>query len=118
MKKRDIILCTSIVAIALIALILIEFGKEEGAYVVITVGGEEIARYNLSDDGEYSLNNGTNILKIEDGKAWMIYANCPKIKGDCTRDGKISKTGEFIACLPNKLTVTVYGAESDVELVG
>jgi len=33
--------------------------------------------------------------------------------------GKITKSGETITCLPNRLTVTVYSAdEGDVELVG
>jgi hypothetical protein len=31
--------------------------------------------------------------------------------------GRISKTNQVITCLPNKLTVTVYGAEEGVELV-
>ena len=119
MKKRDLILIGIILAIALLSLGIIQLFKEEGAYVSVTVGGVEVATYSLSTDGEYSLNGGTNVLKIENGEARMIEANCPT-QGDtrCTAQGKISKTTESIYCQPNNVLVTVHGGEApDVELV-
>ena len=119
MKKRDFILIGVILAVALILFGIIELTKEEGAYVTVRIDGVEVARYQLSVDGEYSLNGGTNVLKIENGEAWMIEANCPTL-GDtrCTAQGKISKTREYIYCQPNNVLVTVYGAdEADVELI-
>ncbi len=125
MKIRDIILIASILVIALTALLFIELNKEEGAYVIVTVGKEEVARYSLSKDGEYELNGGTNILKIENGEAFMIWANCPTLGSTrCTHQGKISRTTEQIVCQINELIVTVYGAEDSksddggVEIVG
>ena len=119
MKKKDFILIGIILAIALISLGVLQLFKEEGAYVCVNVDGVEVATYSLSVDGEYSLNGGTNILKIENGEAWMIDANCPT-RGNtrCTAQGKISKTTESITCEPNKLTVVVRAGEMpDVELV-
>ena len=117
MKKRDLILIGVVLAIALSAFVFIELFQQDGSYVVVTVGEgrdqHEIAKYSLSDDGEYSLNGGTNILKIEGGKAWMIYGDCPKVKGDCTKQGKISKKGQSIVCTVNDLIVTVYGDNID-----
>lgn len=115
MKKRDIILIASILLIALIAFLFVELGKEEGARVVIAVNGEEISSYSLFDNGTYSLNDGSNILCIENGYAYLTYANCPDKL--CVHQGKISKTNEVITCLPNKLTVTVKGAEDSVDLI-
>ena len=85
---------------------------------MVKVDGKEVARYSLSEDGEYELNGGTNILRIEDGKAYLTDATCPDHL--CVNQGKIDQTGETITCLPNRLTVTVVGAgdETDVELVG
>ena len=113
MKKRDFILIGSILAVAALALV-IWFCLPKGSYVIVTVGEgteeHEIARYSLSMDGEYELNGGTNVLKIEDGKAWMIEANCPQNDPQaCTKHWKISRVNEKIACLPNQLVVTVYG---------
>ena len=117
MKKRDFILIGAILAVILIVFAVMQLTKEEGAYVVVRVDGREVAKYSLSENGEYELNGGTNILRIKDGTACLSKANCPDHL--CVNQGKISKSGETITCLPNRLTVTVYSADkSDVELVG
>jgi len=117
MKKRDFILIGTILAVILIVFAVIQLTEKDGAYVVVKVNGEEVARYSLSENGEYELNGGTNILRIEGGKAYLTDADCPDHL--CVNQGKISKSGETITCLPNRLTVTVYSAdEGDVELVG
>lgn len=120
MKKRDFVLIGVILAVALILFAVVELSKEEGAYVLVRVDGTKVARYSLSDDGEYSLNGGTNILKIENGEAWMKEADCPTLGSTrCTNQGKISRTLETITCQYNNISVVVYGAESgDVELEG
>ena len=115
MIKRDLILIGAILALILAAFGIMSLVKEDGAYVVVRVDGKQVAEYSLSKDGEYELNGGTNILKIEDGKAFLTSANCPDHL--CVNQGKIDQSGETITCLPNKLTVTVYGAgKSSVEL--
>ena len=115
MKKRDIILIASILVVAIAFFLIVELTKEEGAGVVVKVDGVEVAEYSLSKSGTYPLNGGTNILVIEDGCAYLSDANCPDKL--CVHQGKISRTGEVITCLPNKLTVTVFGAEESVDLI-
>ncbi len=117
MKRRDFILIGVILAVALILFGVIELTKEEGAYVIVRIDGNEAARYSLSENGEYSLNDGTNVLRIEDGKAYLTDANCPDHL--CVKRGKVYRNGETITCLPNKLTVTVYGVENsdNVDLI-
>ena len=115
MKKRDIILIASILIVAIAFFLIVELTKEEGAGVTVKVDGVKVAEYSLSNNGTYPLNGGTNILVIENGKAYLTDANCPDKL--CIHQGKISRTGETITCLPNKLTVTVFGAEESVDLV-
>ena len=115
MKKRDIILIASILAVAIALFLIVELAKEEGAGVTVKVDGIKIAEYSLNADGTYPLNGGTNILVIENGKAYLSDANCPDKL--CVHQGKISRTGETITCLPNKLTVTVFGAEESLDLI-
>ena len=116
MKKRDFILIGAIVAVIAIAIAVLSLTKKDGDYVIVRVNGNEVARYSLSQDGEYSLNGGTNILRIENGEAYLVSANCPDHL--CVKQGKIDQNGETITCLPNRLTVTVCSAEeSEVELV-
>ena len=115
MKKRDIILIASVLLIAVVLLLVVELTKEEGARVEIKVDGKTVAEYSLTESGRYELNGGTNILVIENGTAYLSDANCPDKL--CVHQGKISRTGEVITCLPNKLTVTVFGATESVDLI-
>lgn len=115
MKKRDIILIASILIVAIAFFLIVELTKEEGAGVTVKVDGVKVAEYSLSKNGTYPLNGGTNILVIENGKAYLTDANCPDKL--CVHQGKISRTGETITCLPNKLTVSVFGAEQSVDLI-
>lgn len=116
MHKRDFILIGIIAVVITAVCLTVWLTKEEGARVVVRVDGQKVATYELTQEGEYSLNSGTNILCIRDGKAFLTDADCPDHL--CVKQGKIDQTGETITCLPNRLTVTIYGGEdSEVELV-
>lgn len=116
MKKKDFILIGAILAVIAIAIAVLGLTKKDGDYVIVRVDGNEVAKYSLSQDGEYSLNGGTNILRIEGGKAYLVSADCPDHL--CVKQGKVDQSGETITCLPNRLTVTVYSTEEgEVELV-
>ena len=115
MKKRDFILIGAILVIIAISIAVTSLLKKDGAYVIVRIDGKQVAKYSLSENGEYELNGGTNTLRIKNGKAYLVSANCPDHL--CVKQGKIDETGETITCLPNRLTVTVYGAgKSSVDL--
>lgn len=116
MSKKDLILIGIILAVILISFPVISLFKQDGAYVIVRVDGNEVARYDLTENGQYDLNGGTNVLRIEDGTAYLVSADCPDHL--CVNQGKIDESGEVITCLPNRLTVTVYGAgDNEVELI-
>ena len=85
----------------------ISLSAPKGETVLVTQDGREILRVRLAEDGEYSLNGGTNFLKIEDGKAWISSAECPDKL--CKKHAPISRAGEKILCLPYKITVEILG---------
>ena len=117
---RDLILVT-VLLVAALALFFVMRSLQArdtgtGAQAVVTVDGKEIGRYPLKKNGTFPLNGGTNILVVENGEAWVSEANCPdKV---CMGMGKISRNGEFIACLPNRLLVVVEGAAEDSPVDG
>lgn len=79
-----------------------------GAWVVVTEDGEEIGRYALSEDRTLTIGDEDyNILRIDNGAAAIVEANC----GDhtCVRTGAVSRAGEAIICLPHRLIVRVEG---------
>ncbi len=111
-KLADLILVALLLFVALSVFLILEFTKEPGAYVRVSINGEVVYEYPLSRDGEYSLNGGTNILVIENGEAYMKWADCPR--QICVHDGRISKTGERIVCLENRVEVIVIGNGEEI----
>ena len=102
--KRDIVLILSIILVSVLLLALISLSGKSGSSVEVEVDGEHYATYSLNLDGEYAIGDG-NTLVIENGKAYMKSADCPD--ETCVRTGKISKRGQTIVCLPNRVSVTV-----------
>ena len=117
---RDLILVGIVLLAALLLFFMVRNNQEKatgtGAEAVVTVDGLEIGRYPLKTNGTFPLNGGSNILVVENGEAWVSEANCPDHV--CMGMGHISRNGEFIACLPNRLLVVVEGAAEDSPVDG
>ena len=114
-KKKDIILIVIIVVVAAMAFLMHHILQEAGTgQVIVKVNGAVEGTYDLNDDQEISINNGTNILVINNGKADMIEADCPDKL--CVEQRAISKNHESIICLPNKVSVEIVStSESQVD---
>ena len=114
--RADLIVIAALLLLSAVLFLVLRAGREEGGVAVVRVDGAETERHSLSVDGTFPLNGGSNILVISDGQCWMSEADCPD--HICVRQGKIHYTGRVITCLPNRLTVTVEGGESNgVDLV-
>ena len=110
----DLILVLSLLLIALSVFLVLKFTGESGEIVKVFVDGEFACEYSLVKDGEYALNGGTNILVIKDGEAFVKLADCPRQV--CVNSRPISRVGQKIECLHNRVLIRVYGA--DEELIG
>ena len=110
----DIILIASLLVISGGACLFLFFARDAGDAVSVEVDGEVVGIYSLSRDGEYVLCDGSNILEIKSGKAFMKSASCPD--RTCVRSHAISNVGETIVCLPNRVIVSVVG-DGGVDLV-
>jgi hypothetical protein len=114
--RLDIIIISAILLFSVGLLLVSLLSKEVGNTVVVEIDGKTVATYSLNQNGEYSLNGGTNVLVIEDGKAYLNYSNCPD--HTCEKTGKIQYVGQSIICLPNKIAITIKGeAEGGVDFV-
>lgn len=112
MKKRlDIWLIAGVLVIAIGFWMFLRFTREEGAFVVIEIDGEETARYSLTEvrTEEIMTSQGTNRLVIENGFAEVTEADCPDRL--CVNQSAIRYQGESIICLPHKVTVRIEGGE-------
>lgn len=110
-RKKEITAVLILLVLSVLGLLLLRIFSPEGAYVSVTVNGQETERISLSSDGVYELNGGSNVLIIEDGCAYMREASCPD--GLCIKQGRIHLNGQSLVCLPNRLVVTVKGGQKD-----
>ena len=114
--RADLIVIAALLLLSAVLFLVLRAGRKEGGVAVVRVDGVETERHSLAVDGTYPLNGGSNVLVIAGGQCWMSEADCPD--HICVRQGKIRYTGQVITCLPNRLTVTVEGGESNgVDLV-
>ena len=111
--KNDVIFILALlVTVSILGLIYYLIGGE-GDKVIVTVGGEFYAEYSLSDDitVEIKTDIGSNTLLISNGEARITDASCPD--GICEGHKPVSRSGESIVCLPNKVVVTVEKTATD-----
>ena len=109
-RKMDLLLAAGILLLAGILYWVLRPGGT-GAWAVVSIDGQETARYSLLEDRTVKLGDDAyNILQISHGTAAVIEANC----GDhtCVRTGEISREGESIVCLPHRLIVRIEGGEA------
>lgn len=87
-------------------------GGEKNPNVLIQASGQEWI-YPLREDRQVTVSGplGEELIRIEDGKAFVEYSPCPN--QICIQQGKISKPGQWIACLPNKIFIRISGTSGD-----
>ena len=107
---NDIILITAVILAAVVGLIYLNFFRDTGDIVTVTVNGEIYAVYSLSDNISEDIytgenNDDHNRLIIAEGKAFIETASCPD--GICVSHKSIYRKGESIVCLPNRVVIAV-----------
>lgn len=119
-KRNDLLLIGCLLALGILSFLSVEWYKTsttKNAQVVVFVDGTETGRYLLAQDEEILIKGtkGDNLLVIKNGKAWVEEAECPDKL--CVHTGKISRNGETIVCLPNKIVVEVVnGEENEIDI--
>lgn len=104
-KRNSVFLFIGVIMLAMVTMVFFWTRiQERGATAVVTVDGEERYRCSLLMEREITIDD-TNTLVIKDGTADMISADCPD--QICVKQTAISKAGETIICLPNKVVVTI-----------
>jgi hypothetical protein len=114
LKKPDLLLIVVLLIVGAGVVIYTQFMSHTGNVVQIRVDGDVKAEYPLDSDIDVILggvDGGTNHLIIQDGQAWFSEASCPD--GLCVGMGKISKSGQSIICLPNRVTAEIIGETDD-----
>lgn len=113
-KKADILLIIFLLVAGIASSLFLATGNTKGDKVTVTINGKIYGNYPLNDNRTIDLKVG-NILSIYNGCVYMKNADC---KGkDCVHQGKISRAGERIVCLPHKVIVEVKGGDKKYDSI-
>ena len=94
-----IYLCLAVVGVIALAAVLL--CSKNGKTVVITQNNKEIYRAYINEEKVIDLK--TNVIEIKIGKVDVTSAVCKN--QICVKHKQISKKGEQIACIPNKIFI-------------
>lgn len=104
LKKGDIIAIISVLAAAAVCFgVFFLFHRGTGKTVTVKQDNEIVYQGALTADKTVTLSGNTVV--IADEKVRMSEADCKN--QICVRHSTISKKGESIVCLPNRVIVTV-----------
>ena len=105
--RNDIIFILSLLLIFSTVGLTVMLTGESGDTVTVTVNKTVFGEYPLDRDTvvEIRTDGHLNILVIRDGHAFVESADCPD--GLCAMHRPISRDGESIICLPNKIVISV-----------
>lgn len=111
--KADIVLLVILVAAGLATSVFLALSGDAGSKVIIESDGKLYATYRLDQNisVEVKSNNGTNTVVIENGRVDVTQGSCRNQV--CVKHATISRSGESIVCLPNRLLVKIEGEGGD-----
>lgn len=114
MKKYDLILASAVLFIALVWFLINNSISEKGELVRVYQDNILIDEISISDDIENSVYlDGVEILRyrIADSNVDVLYSTCKDKL--CVHQRSISKTGETIVCLPNRIIIKIDNNTKD-----
>lgn len=116
MKKGDYIIVALILLLSTGIFLVSKNSVVEAAEkeVVVSVDGKVEARYTLSEKEKlYTIDNkyGKNTFAITSDGVHMVESDCKD--QICIHMGHITRAGESIICLPNRLIISLVNANAD-----
>lgn len=111
MRKADILLI--FVAVLCCLSPLLAPATSGSKSLIVYQNGRVVKQLLLSDSLNTVVELPHNEITIENGCVRMSYADCPD--HDCMKSGVITKNGQIIACLPNKVSLRIVSTNMDVD---
>ena len=111
MKKGDYLVIAAVLLVCLL-LFIPSFLPSDEKTAEVYVDGEKVKTVSLSSlkDEEHFSAAGCEILFEKDG-ASFIESDCPDQL--CVKCGKLKNAGDSMACVPNKVVLTVKAEKND-----
>ncbi|NLO48718.1 MAG: NusG domain II-containing protein [Clostridiales bacterium] len=115
-KKSDILVIALIAAAGLLFFLLYRFLlAEKGTYAEIYYRSELVKRIDLDHvrDSTFSIPQCPQVVfrLYNNGGIAFLKSDCPDKL--CINSGKLHLSGQFAACLPNRILVKIVSSEKD-----
>ena len=117
MTRGDFFVAICILALAVVLFFALIPREQQGLTVQVTRNGELLLSRSLTEfsepveiavEGEHPL-----VLELSERGVRVVETTCPG--EDCRHMGAITKAGQQIVCLPNRLVVTLQGDNSSFD---
>ena len=109
--KLDLIPIAVVAALAVAVFLLFLPNNAPASYVEIYRDGKLLQTLPLAEDATFTVTGEyTNVITVSGGRVAVTHTDCPG--GDCAGCGW-RDTGSIV-CLPNRVTVTVTGDDTDL----
>ncbi len=110
MKKKEILIFTSLFILALAAVLYIQFAPSgESKTLLITIDGKEYRKTTIDEETyeAFSIETdyGVNDVVIEHGAVNVVSADCPN--QICVHTKEAYMAGDIIVCLPHKVVIEI-----------
>lgn len=113
LSRRELLVLFLVFAVLLVFAGIFYTTRRGGAAAKIYVNGDLYGTYPLAVNKTVTIDGADgaqNVVEIAGGEVFMKSASCRN--QICVHTGKISKEGQSIVCLPNRVTVEVFGGGS------
>src|SRR5574344_905788 len=116
MNKKDFILIFFIILLAMISYLIMD-NKNIGSYALISYDGKLVIKVPLNINEEYKVDGvlGEVLIKVYNNKIKVTKENSPRHL--CSKQGYISKQGEILICLPNKVVIEIESDNNEIDSI-
>ncbi len=106
MKRADAVLIAVLILLGAALFAAMRSGGE-ARQATVYLEGRTVWSCALTSEGEFEI-SGVRVV-VENGCARIAQSDCPDLC--CVKSGEISRAGESLVCLPNRVSVTLSGED-------
>lgn len=106
MKRADAALIAALLMLGAALLVFMRSG-DDAARATVYLEGCPVWSCALDSQGEFEISGV--LVVVGNGCARIARSDCPDMS--CVNCGAISRAGESLVCLPNRVSVTLSGAD-------
>lgn len=86
-------------------------GSESGTQAQIYQDGSLLRTVSLREEQTFAVEGRyTNTVTVQNGRIAITSSDCPG--GDCVHCGWISRAGNSVVCLPNRVEIRITGTDA------